>query len=160
MDSAKFAFQANFYTSDLMMSLGSETRPPVLVDENEFTQWQDRFLNFIERQANGENMMKSLTEGPFVKQNKETPPTSEEASRMKVDRELKANLMLALPNSVYNRVDHCKDYPNLLWAQLEKIMLGSSVATQLRHSRFMNNFEEFKAKESESIVGSNNCIQD
>ncbi|KAI3746684.1 hypothetical protein L6452_09123 [Arctium lappa] len=111
----------------------------------------NRFLNFIERQVNGDNMMKSLTKVPFVKPNKETPPTNEEASRLKADRELRANLMLALPNSVYNRVDHCKDYPNLLWAQLEKIMLGSSVATQLRHRRFMNNFEEFKAKDSESI---------
>ncbi|KAI3771773.1 hypothetical protein L6452_02941 [Arctium lappa] len=151
MDSSKFAFQAMFYTSDLMMSLGTETRPPVLVDENEFTQWQDRFMNFIERQANGENMMKSLTERPFINPNKETPPTPEEASRMKANRELKANLMLALPNSVYNRVDHCKDYPNMLWTQLEKIMLGSSVATQLRHTRFMNNFEEFNAKENETI---------
>ncbi|KAI3758654.1 hypothetical protein L6452_06223 [Arctium lappa] len=151
MDYAKFAFQAQFYKSDLMMQLGTETRPPVLVDENEFTQWKDRFLNIIERQANGDNMLKSLTEGPFIKPNKETTATTEDALRMKADKELKANLMLALPNSVYNRVDHCKDYPNLLWAQLEKIMLGSSVATQLCHTRYMNNFEEFKAEESESL---------
>ncbi|KAI3692968.1 hypothetical protein L6452_32794 [Arctium lappa] len=30
-------------------------------------------------------------------------------------------------------------------------MLGSLVATQLRHTRFMNNFEEFNAKENETI---------
>ncbi|KAI3678406.1 hypothetical protein L6452_37697 [Arctium lappa] len=80
MDSAKLAFQAQFYKNDLMMSLGTDTRPPVLIDENEFTQWQDRFLNFIEQ----------------------IPATPEEVLRMKADRELSANLMLALPNSVYN----------------------------------------------------------
>ncbi|KAI3770099.1 hypothetical protein L6452_01220 [Arctium lappa] len=151
MDSAKLAFQAQFYKNDLMMSLGTNTRPPVLIDENEFTQWQDRFVNFIERQTNGANMMKSLTEGPFIKPNQEIPATPDEVLRIKVDRELSANLMLALPNSIYNRVDHYKNYPNQMWEQLEKIMLGSSVATQLRHTRFMNNFEEFKAKESESL---------
>ncbi|KAI3770843.1 hypothetical protein L6452_01990 [Arctium lappa] len=41
MDSTKFSFQAQFYKNDLMMSLGTENRPPVLIDENEFTKWQD-----------------------------------------------------------------------------------------------------------------------
>ncbi|KAI3759442.1 hypothetical protein L6452_07266 [Arctium lappa] len=58
----QFAFQAQFYKNDIMMSLGTETRPPVLVDENEFTQWQDRFHNFIERQKNEDDIMKILTE--------------------------------------------------------------------------------------------------
>ncbi|KAI3729865.1 hypothetical protein L6452_18536 [Arctium lappa] len=147
MDSAKLAFQAQFYKNDLMMSLGTDTRLPILIDENKFTQWQDRFLNFIERQTNGANMMKSLTEGPFIKTNKEIPAAPDEVLQIKVDRELSANLMLALPNSVYNRVDHYKNYPNQMWEPLEKIMLESSVATQLRHTRFMNNFEEFKAKD-------------
>ncbi|KAI3729576.1 hypothetical protein L6452_18237 [Arctium lappa] len=66
MDSAKFALQAKFYSNDLMMQLGSDTRPLVLTNEDEFTQWQDSFINFIERQTNGENMMKSLSEGPFT----------------------------------------------------------------------------------------------
>ncbi|KAI3746348.1 hypothetical protein L6452_08778 [Arctium lappa] len=38
-----------------------------------------------------------------------------------------------------------------MWRQIEKIMLGFSVATQLRHTRYMNNFEEFKAKDGESL---------
>ncbi|KAI3672969.1 hypothetical protein L6452_39074 [Arctium lappa] len=109
MDSAKFAFQAQFYKNDIMMSLGTETRPPVLVDENEFTQWQDRFLNFIERQKNGDDMMKILTEGSFEKTilaSGMTKPiaeyTPDESLQYKDDRDIKANLMLALPNSIYN----------------------------------------------------------
>ncbi|KAI3702141.1 hypothetical protein L6452_27867 [Arctium lappa] len=151
MDSAKFAFQAQFYKNDLMMQLGTNTRPPVLINENEFTQWQDRFINLIERQANGENMMKSFTEGPFIRSKNDTPLTAEEVKREKSDREAKSNLMLALPNSIYNRIDCFKHDPKMMWTQLEKIMLGSSVATQIRQTRFMNNFEEFKAKDDESL---------
>ncbi|KAI3684864.1 hypothetical protein L6452_34091 [Arctium lappa] len=112
MDSEKFAFQAQFYKSDIMMSLGTETRPPVL----------------------------STAEY-----------TPDELVQYKADRDVKANLMLALPNSIYNRIDCFKNNPKLMWAQLEKIMLGSSVATQLRHTRYMNNFEEFKAKDGKSL---------
>ncbi|KAI3757765.1 hypothetical protein L6452_05308 [Arctium lappa] len=158
MDSEKVAFQAQFYKSDLMMSLGTETRPLVLVDENEFTQWQDRFLNFIERQKNGDDMMKILSEGSFEKpllasgMPKPTVDyTPAESVQYKAYRDIKANLMLALPNSIYNRIDCFKNHPKLMWAQLEKIMLGSTVETQLRHTRYMNNFEEFKAKDGESL---------
>ncbi|KAI3702776.1 hypothetical protein L6452_28528 [Arctium lappa] len=127
MDMSKFSFQAQFYKNDIMMSLGTDTHPPVLINENEFTQWQDRFINFIERQANGENMMKSFTEGPFVKPKNDIPLTAEEITREKADREAKSNLMLALPNSVYNRIDCFKQNPMMMWTQLEKIMLGSAV---------------------------------
>ncbi|KAI3669390.1 hypothetical protein L6452_40625 [Arctium lappa] len=85
MDSAKCAFQAQFYKNDLMMQLGKDTSPPVLINENEFTQWQDRFINFIERQANGENMMKSFTEGPFIRPKNDTPLTAEEVKREKAN---------------------------------------------------------------------------
>ncbi|KAI3770920.1 hypothetical protein L6452_02068 [Arctium lappa] len=96
-------------------------------------------------------MMKSFTEGPFVKPKNDIPLTAEEITREKVDREAKSNLMLALPNSIYNRIDCFKQNPMMMWTQLEKIMLGSAVATQLRQTRFMNNFEEFKAKDGETL---------
>ncbi|KAI3672696.1 hypothetical protein L6452_38793 [Arctium lappa] len=151
MDSAKFAFEARFYLNDLMMQLGTDTRPPVLINEDEFTQWQDRFINFIELQTNEENMMKSLSEGPFVRLKNDIFLTADEIKREKADREAKSNLMLALPNTIYNRIDCFKHDPNMMWTQLEKIMLGSSVATQIHQTRFMNNFEEFKAKDTESL---------
>ncbi|KAI3758138.1 hypothetical protein L6452_05689 [Arctium lappa] len=77
--------------------------------------------------------------------------TPNESLQYKADRDIKANLMLALPNSIYNRIDCYKNNPKLMWAQLEKIMLRSTVATQLRHTRYMNNFEEFKVKDGESL---------
>ncbi|KAI3685067.1 hypothetical protein L6452_34300 [Arctium lappa] len=115
-------------------------------------------MNFIDRQKNGDDMMKILSEGSFVKpilasglSKPIVEYTPDELVQYKADRNVKANLMLALPNSIYNRIDCFKNNPKLMWAQLEKIMLGSSVATQLRHTRYMNNFEEFKAKDGESL---------
>ncbi|KAI3672687.1 hypothetical protein L6452_38784 [Arctium lappa] len=116
-----------------------------------------RFL-LLERISNGNDMMNILSEGPFEKPKLASglyKPTKEyspnELSQYQADRDIKANLMLALPNSIYNRIDCFKTHPNLMWQQLENIMLGSSVATQLRHTRYMNNFEEFKAKDGEPL---------
>ncbi|KAI3728871.1 hypothetical protein L6452_17516 [Arctium lappa] len=161
------SLQAQMYKNDLMMSLGSDTRPSVLISENEFEQWQDRFINFIERQPNGDNMMKSLTQGPMEKPMKEIPAlgniqatwaekslreyNADELLRYQVDSQAKSNLILALPNSIYNRIDCFKHNPMHMWTQLEKIMLGTSMSTQLRQTRYMNNFEEFKAKDGESL---------
>ncbi|KAI3718756.1 hypothetical protein L6452_19639 [Arctium lappa] len=161
------SLQAQLYKNDLMMSLGFDTRPPVLINENEFEQWQDRFINFIERQPNGENMMKSLTQGPMETPRKVNPDTAttpattvekalreyeaEEVLRYQADSHAKSNLILALPNSIYNRIDCFKHNPMLMWTQLEKIMLGTAMSTQLRQTRYMNNFEKFKAKDGEEL---------
>ncbi|KAI3729548.1 hypothetical protein L6452_18209 [Arctium lappa] len=161
------SLQAQIYKNDLMMSLGSDTFPPVLINENEFEQWQDRFINFIERQPNGENMMKSLTQGPMETPRKVIPATTttpattvvkevreydaDEMLRHQADSQAKSNLILALPNSIYNKIDCFKQNPMLMWTQLEKIMLGTAMSTQLRQTRYMNNFEKFKAKDGESL---------
>ncbi|KAI3707462.1 hypothetical protein L6452_26003 [Arctium lappa] len=163
----KMSLQAQIYKNDLMMSLGSDTRPPVLINENEFEEWQDRFINFIERQPNGEIMIKSLTQGPMetpmqvVLATTTTAATTVEKAlreydvheliRHQVDRQANSNMILALPNSIYNRIDCFKQNPMLMWTQQEKIMLGTSMSTQLRQTRYMNNFEEFKAKDGESL---------
>ncbi|KAI3692849.1 hypothetical protein L6452_32673 [Arctium lappa] len=124
------------------------------------------FENF-RLQPNGDNMMKSLTEGPMERLMKVIPATAttlattvekalreydaDELLRYQTDNQAKSNLILALPNSIYNRIGCFKQNPMLMWTQLEKIMLGTTVSTQLRQTRYMNNFEEFKAKDGESL---------
>ncbi|KAI3734920.1 hypothetical protein L6452_14402 [Arctium lappa] len=56
--------------------------------------------------------------------------THEALSAYQADRDIKANLMLDLPKSVYNRIDYFKTHPSLMWQQLEKIMLGSSIKVE------------------------------
>ncbi|GJS09625.1 hypothetical protein Tco_0366421 [Tanacetum coccineum] len=43
---------------------GSDTRPPML-DRTDFESWQQRIHLYCLRKDNGENIMKSITEGPF-----------------------------------------------------------------------------------------------
>ncbi|KAI3664839.1 hypothetical protein L6452_43448 [Arctium lappa] len=75
--------------------------------------WQDRFINFIERQPNGDNMMKSLTEGPMERLMKVILATAttlattvekdlreydvDELLRYQANNQAKSNLILALP---------------------------------------------------------------
>ncbi|KAI3718209.1 hypothetical protein L6452_19071 [Arctium lappa] len=96
-------------------------------------------------------MMKSLTEGPVERLMKVIPATTttlastvekalreydaDELLRYQADNQAKSNLILALPNSICNRIDCFKQNPMLMWTQLEKIMLGSTVSTQLRQTR-------------------------
>ncbi|GKD08762.1 hypothetical protein Tco_1188447 [Tanacetum coccineum] len=43
---------------------GSDTRPPML-DRTDFESWQQRIRLYCLGKDNGENIMKSITEGPF-----------------------------------------------------------------------------------------------
>ncbi|GKF17412.1 hypothetical protein Tco_0062330 [Tanacetum coccineum] len=43
---------------------GSDTRPPML-DRTDFESWQQRIRLYYLGKDNGENIMKSITEGPF-----------------------------------------------------------------------------------------------
>ncbi|KAI3734324.1 hypothetical protein L6452_13790 [Arctium lappa] len=161
------SLQSQVYKNELMMSLGTDTRPPVLINENEYSQWRDRFINFLERQQNGDYMVHALTNPPFERPVKIIPATAnteqftilkpvdeyneEESLKYNGERIAKSNLIIALPNHIYNRVDCYKNNLKLMWTHLEKIMLGSVVATQLRKTRYMNSFEEFKAKSGEDL---------
>ncbi|KAI3757930.1 hypothetical protein L6452_05474 [Arctium lappa] len=70
----------------------------------------------------------------------------DESLRYQADSQAKSNLILALPNSIYNRIDCFKQNPMLIWTQLKKIMLGTAMSTQLRQTRYMNNFEESRLR--------------
>ncbi|KAI3769206.1 hypothetical protein L6452_00306 [Arctium lappa] len=51
-------------TSKDALSIGTDVKPPVLF-KGEYEQWKDRFLDFIDRHSNGENIFLSITEGPM-----------------------------------------------------------------------------------------------
>ncbi|KAI3672589.1 hypothetical protein L6452_38684 [Arctium lappa] len=51
-------------TSRDALSIGTDVKPPVLF-KGEYEQWKDRFLDFIDRQKNGKNILTSIKEGPM-----------------------------------------------------------------------------------------------
>ncbi|KAI3772541.1 hypothetical protein L6452_03728 [Arctium lappa] len=139
------SLQSQVYKNELMMSLGTDTRLPVLINENEYSQWRDRFISFLERKQNGDYMVHALTNPPFERPVKIIPATAnteqstilkpvdeyneEESLKYNGERIAKSNLILALPNHIYKRVDCYKNNLMLMWTHLEKIMLGSMVVT-------------------------------
>ncbi|GJR23112.1 retrovirus-related pol polyprotein from transposon TNT 1-94 [Tanacetum coccineum] len=59
-------------------------------------------------------------------------------------------LLQAIPNDIYNSVDACKNAKEM-WERIKRLMYGSDVTNHVRHSRLMNVFDKFAAKEGESL---------
>nr|GFB28604.1 hypothetical protein [Tanacetum cinerariifolium] len=59
-------------------------------------------------------------------------------------------LLQAIPNDIYNSVDACKTAKKM-WERIKRLMYGSNVTNHVRHSRLMDEFDKFAAKEGESL---------
>ncbi|GJW18151.1 hypothetical protein Tco_0025587 [Tanacetum coccineum] len=59
-------------------------------------------------------------------------------------------LLQAIPNDIYNSVDACKNAKEM-WERIKRLMHGSEITTHVRHSRLMDEFDKFAAKEGESL---------
>ncbi|GJW49504.1 hypothetical protein Tco_0090855 [Tanacetum coccineum] len=60
-------------------------------------------------------------------------------------------LLQAMPNDIYNSMDACKD-SKTTWERIKRLMHGSDITEQERHSRLMNEFDKFVAMEGESLA--------
>ncbi|KAI3678404.1 hypothetical protein L6452_37695 [Arctium lappa] len=160
------SLQSQVYKNELIMSLETDTCLPVLINENEYSQWRDRFINFLERKQNGDYMVRALTYPPFERPVKIIPATAnteqstilkpideyneEESLKYNGERIAKSNLILALPNHIYKRVDCYKNNLMLMWTHLEKIMLGSVVKKTIIQQTVSVESNEQKVKKLES----------
>ncbi|GKA01495.1 hypothetical protein Tco_0674160 [Tanacetum coccineum] len=59
-------------------------------------------------------------------------------------------LLQVIPNDIYNLVDACKNSKEM-WERIKRLMFGSDVTSHVRHSRLMDEFDKFAAKEGESL---------
>ncbi|GJS20359.1 hypothetical protein Tco_0448991 [Tanacetum coccineum] len=59
-------------------------------------------------------------------------------------------LFQAIPNDIYSLVDACKNSKEM-WERIKRLMFGSDVTSHVRHSRLMDEFDKFVAKEEESL---------
>ncbi|GKA82897.1 hypothetical protein Tco_0789645, partial [Tanacetum coccineum] len=55
-------------------------------------------------------------------------------------------LLQSIPNDIYNSVDACKKDKDM-WERIKRLMYGSDVTSHVRHSRLMDEFDKFAAKE-------------
>ncbi|KAJ9543695.1 hypothetical protein OSB04_023402 [Centaurea solstitialis] len=167
--------EASVAMSKEIISIGSETKPPVLV-MGEYQQWKRRMVHFLN--LVDENLMKSIEEGPLVVTFTvdATPETAtipylpaytvakpyhmyspEQKRRVSVDKRALALLTMALPNDIYARVDSFTSARDM-WLELEQQMQGGEKAMEIRRDNAMNAYEGFRAKESETLTDSYNRL--
>nr|GFA89504.1 hypothetical protein [Tanacetum cinerariifolium] len=131
-----------------VLTVGSTMRIP-LSYRGEYSQWVERFMNYLEEQTDGEAMIHSIKNGdqplPRVTQvsivgtsSTEQPPlkdksmwSDQEKRIQKIDRLARSLLIQGLRNDIYSLIDSNKTAKDL-WDALARHMLGSEYGEQDR----------------------------
>nr|GEZ33806.1 integrase, catalytic region, zinc finger, CCHC-type, peptidase aspartic, catalytic [Tanacetum cinerariifolium] len=140
-----------------------------LLYRDEYSQWSERFMNYLEEQTDGEAMINSIKTGdqslPRVTQvsiagtsSTEQPPlkdksmwSDQEKKIQKIDRLARSFLIQGLPNDIYSLIDNNKTAKDL-WNALARHMLSSEYGEQDRKDAVLYEYETFKATEGELLL--------
>nr|GFC46686.1 hypothetical protein [Tanacetum cinerariifolium] len=136
-----------------VLTVGSTMRIPLLY-QGEYSQWVERFMNYLEEQMDGEEIINSIKNGdqplPRVTQvsiagttSTEQPPlkdkpmwSDQEKRVQKIDRLARSLLIQGLPNDIYSLIDSNKTAKDL-WDALARQMLGSEYGEQDRKAAIL-----------------------
>nr|GEW86116.1 hypothetical protein [Tanacetum cinerariifolium] len=151
-----------------VITVGSTMCIPLLY-RGEYSQWRERFMNYLEEQTDGEAMIDSIQNGdqplPVIAQvslvgtTQNAPPTlkdlkfwtAEEKKTRKIDRLARSLLIQGLPNDIYSLIDS-NETANDLWDALERQMRGFEYGEQDRKAAILYEYETFKANEGEQLL--------
>ncbi|GJS88414.1 retrovirus-related pol polyprotein from transposon TNT 1-94 [Tanacetum coccineum] len=121
---------------------GSDTRPPML-DRTDFESWQQRIRLYCLGKDNGENIMKSINEGPFQMGTFIQTP-AEDAE------ETEGALQLGIPKDIYTLINHYTNAKDI-WDNVKMILEGSELTKDDRESQLYDEFERFCQIKGETI---------
>nr|GFC38223.1 hypothetical protein [Tanacetum cinerariifolium] len=145
-----------------VLTVGSTMRIPLLY-QREYSQWVERFMNYLEEQTDGEAMINSIKNGdqplPRVTQVSIARTTSTEQPHLKdksmwsdqekrvqkIDHLARSLLIQGRLNDIYPLIDSNKTAKDL-WDALTRHMLGSEYGEQDRKAVVLYEYETFKAK--------------
>ncbi|GJT84392.1 retrovirus-related pol polyprotein from transposon TNT 1-94 [Tanacetum coccineum] len=151
---------------------GSDTRPPML-DRTDFESWQQRIRLYCLGKDNGENIMKSIKEGPFqmgtvsdvvtggtegavqqgpVRARVLNDLSAEEKERYKADIRATNILLQGIPKDIYSLINHYTDAKDI-WENVKMILEGSELTKTDRESQLSFEFEHFRQIKGENIQG-------
>nr|GEX98319.1 hypothetical protein [Tanacetum cinerariifolium] len=151
-----------------VLTVGSTMRIPLLY-RGEYSQWIERFMNYLEQQTDGEAMINSIKNGdqplPRVTQvsiagttSTEQPPlkdksmwSHQEKRVQKIDHLARSLLIQGLLNDIYSFINSNKSAKDL-WDALARHMLGSEYGEQDRKAAVLYEYETFKAIEGELLL--------
>nr|GFA83641.1 hypothetical protein [Tanacetum cinerariifolium] len=119
-----------------VLTVGSTMRIPLLY-RGEYSQWVERFMNYLEEQTDGEVMINSIKNG-----DQPLPRVTQ------IDRLARSLLIQGLLNDIYSLIDSNKTAKDL-WDALARHMLGSKYGEQDRKATVLYEYETFKATEGE-----------
>ncbi|GJR30047.1 hypothetical protein Tco_1106279 [Tanacetum coccineum] len=139
-------------------------RLPPMLEKGNYIPWESRFRRFLDNKLEDEERMWNLIQnGPYqrpmvVDPTNPTVPILEPFSKMTegnkkqyiADIRVINYLLQAIPNDIYNSVDACKNAKEM-WERIKRLMHGSKITTHVRHSRLMDEFDKFAAKEGKSL---------
>nr|GEV25990.1 hypothetical protein [Tanacetum cinerariifolium] len=126
-----------------VLTVGSTMRISLLYRE-EYLQWVERFMNYLEEQTNGEAMINSI-------KNDKSMWSDQEKRIQKIDRLAGSLLIQGLSNDIYSLIDSNKTAKDL-WDALARHMLGSEYGEQDRKAAVLYEYETFKATEGELFL--------
>nr|GEV03941.1 hypothetical protein [Tanacetum cinerariifolium] len=145
-----------------------------LLYRGEYSQWSERFMNYLEEQTDGEAMINSIKNGdqplPRVTQvliagtsstkqphlKDKSMWSDQEKKIQKIDRLARSLLIHGLPNDIYSLIDSNKTAKDL-WDALSRQMLGSKYGEQDRKAAVLYEYETFKATEGELLLDTYIC---
>nr|GFA19378.1 hypothetical protein [Tanacetum cinerariifolium] len=151
-----------------VLTIGSIMWIPLLF-QGEYSQWSERFMNYLEEQTDEEAMINSIKNGdqplPTVTQvsiagatSSEQPPlkdksiwSDQEKKIRKIDHLARSLLIQGVPNDIYSLIDSNKTAKDL-WDALERHMFGSNYCEQDRKAAVLYEYETFKATERELLL--------
>nr|GEX07172.1 hypothetical protein [Tanacetum cinerariifolium] len=149
-----------------VLTVGSTMRIPLLY-RGEYSQWVERFMNYLEEQMDGEIMINSIKNDdqplPRVTQvsiagtsSTEQPPLKDksmwsEKRIQKIDRLARCLLIQGLSNDIYSLIDSNKTAKDL-WDALARHVLGFEYGEQDRKGAVLYEYETFKATEGELLL--------
>nr|GEX21501.1 hypothetical protein [Tanacetum cinerariifolium] len=117
-----------------VITVGSTMRIPLLY-RGEYSQWSERFMNYLEEQTDGEAMINYIQNG---------------------DQPLPVIVQVSLAGNAHNAPPTLKDPNNEtakdLWDALERQMRGSEYGEQDRKAAILYEYETFKAIEGEQLL--------
>ncbi|GJX92297.1 putative ribonuclease H-like domain-containing protein [Tanacetum coccineum] len=117
-----------------LAELGANARPPML-EKGNYIPWESRSRRFLENQLEeGERMWHSIQHGPYQRPMVPNPDNHED--------------QILEPLSKMTEGDK-KKY--IVDERIQSLMHGSDITATVRHSRLMDEFDKFAAKEGESL---------
>ncbi|GJR99428.1 hypothetical protein Tco_0315937 [Tanacetum coccineum] len=158
--------------SEDIQCAGSDTRPPML-DRTDFESWQQRIRLYCLGKDNGENIMKSINEGPFhmgtvsdviaggtegavqqgpVRARVLNDLSAEEKERYKADIRATNILLQGIPKDIYSLINHYTDAKDI-WENVKMILEGSELTKDERESQLYDEFGHFRQNKGETIQG-------